>query len=172
MSMTPANRLVSDGFGLHPTTTVNRIARKRAISSGKTMYSVACNVKDVVALAQSVRTHIDLVPRSAPPLCRHGRDARIDQVLCGYTLLGTQAINAQGVAALTLNLPLGPNAITAVYSGSAGFAASTSSALSVSARALSAITFSASPTTQLATMAVVFTAQVNSATTGVQTGQR
>jgi hypothetical protein len=88
----------------------------------------------------------------------------------GTTLLGTQALNAHGVATLSLSLPLGPNAITAVYSGSAGFAASTSSALSVSARALSAITFSASPTTQLATMPVVFTAQVNSATAGVQTG--
>jgi Bacterial Ig-like domain (group 3) len=88
----------------------------------------------------------------------------------GTTLLGAQALNAHGVATLSVSLPLGPNAITAVYSGSAGFAASTSSALSVSARALSAITFSASPTTQLATMAVVFTAQVNSATAGVQTG--
>jgi hypothetical protein len=88
----------------------------------------------------------------------------------GTTLLGTQAINAQGVGTLSLSLPLGLNAITAVYSGSAGFAASTSSPLSVSARALSAIALSASPTTQLATMPVLFTAQVNSATTGVQTG--
>jgi large repetitive protein len=50
------------------------------------------------------------------------------------------------------------------------FAGSTSAALSVSARALSAITLSASPATQLATMPIAFTAQVNSATTGVQTG--
>ena len=88
----------------------------------------------------------------------------------GTTLLGAQALNAHGVGTLNLSLPLGPNAITAVYSGSAGFAVSTSSALSVSSRALSAITFSASPTTQLATMPVLFTAQVNSATAGVQTG--
>jgi sugar lactone lactonase YvrE len=88
----------------------------------------------------------------------------------GTTLLGTQALNAHGVGTLSLSLPLGLNTITAVYSGSAGYTASTSSALSVSARALSAITFSASPTTQLATMPVVFTAQVNSATAGAQTG--
>jgi DNA-binding beta-propeller fold protein YncE len=88
----------------------------------------------------------------------------------GTTLLGAQALNAHGVATLSLSLPLGPNAITAAYSGSAGFAGSTSSALSVPARALSAIIFSASPTTQLATMPVVFTAQVSSATAGVQTG--
>ncbi len=31
------------------------------------MYSVACNVKDVVALAQSARTHIDLVPQPRLP---------------------------------------------------------------------------------------------------------
>jgi sugar lactone lactonase YvrE len=88
----------------------------------------------------------------------------------GTTLLGTQALNAHGIGALSLSLPLGPNTITAVYSGSAGFAASTSSPLSVSARALSAITFSANPTTQLATMPVVFTALVSSATAGLQTG--
>jgi sugar lactone lactonase YvrE len=88
----------------------------------------------------------------------------------GTTLLGAQAVNTHGVGTLSLSLPLGLNAITAVYSGSAGFAASKSSPLSVSARALSAITFSANPTTQLATMPVVFTAQVNSATAGVQTG--
>jgi hypothetical protein len=88
----------------------------------------------------------------------------------GATLLGTQAVSAKGIASLNISLPLGPNAITAVYSGSAGFAASTSGVLPISNRAVTAITFSASPTTQLATMAVIFTAQVNSATTGVQTG--
>jgi Bacterial Ig-like domain (group 3)/FG-GAP-like repeat/FG-GAP repeat len=88
----------------------------------------------------------------------------------GTTLLGTQAVSAQGLASLNISLPLGPNAITAVYSGSASFAASTSGILSISNRAVTATSFSASPTIQLATMAVVFTAQVNSATTGVQTG--
>jgi hypothetical protein len=88
----------------------------------------------------------------------------------GTTLLGTEALNAHGVGIVSLSLPLGPNAITAVYSGSAGFAASRSSALSISNRALSAIMLSASPTTQLATMPVVFTGLVNSATPGVQTG--
>jgi hypothetical protein len=88
----------------------------------------------------------------------------------GTTLLGTEALNAHGVGTVSLSLPLGLNAITAVYSGSAGFAASRSGPLSISTRALSAIMLSASPTTQLATMPVVFTGLVSSATSGVQTG--
>jgi hypothetical protein len=44
------------------------------------------------------------------------------------------------------------------------------SALTVSARKLSTIMFCASPKTQMVTMSVVFTGQVNCATTGGQTG--
>jgi hypothetical protein len=61
-----------------------------------------------------------------------------------------------------VELPPGTNAITAVYSGKAGFVAPTSSALSISACKLSTIMFSARRTTQLATMPVVLTGQVNS----------
>jgi hypothetical protein len=54
----------------------------------------------------------------------------------------------------------GTNAITAVFREGGG--APTSSALSISARKLSTITFSARRTTQFATMPVALTGQVNS----------
>jgi sugar lactone lactonase YvrE len=48
----------------------------------------------------------------------------------GTTLLGTETLNASGVATLTLSsLVVGADSITAVYSGNAGYAASTSSAV-------------------------------------------
>jgi len=88
----------------------------------------------------------------------------------GSTLLGTVALNSTGVATLSIALPLGPNAITAVYSGSASDAGSTSSALSVSDRTGTSVTFSASPTTQLYNNPIVLTAQATSATAGILTG--
>lgn len=48
----------------------------------------------------------------------------------GASVIGTAALNPAGSASLTLStLPVGPNPITAIYSGSANFAASTSSLL-------------------------------------------
>jgi hypothetical protein len=134
-----------------------------AANAAATVTAVASsNLAPTYGQSVTLTATVTPVPTAAPP--------GSIKFYAGTALLGAQAINAQGIATLSLSLPLGPNAITAVYSGSAGFAASTSSSLSVSARALSAITFSASPTTQLATMPVVFTAQVNSTTAGAQTG--
>ena len=88
----------------------------------------------------------------------------------GSTILGTSAVNTAGVATLNVSLPQGANAITAVYSGSARYVGSTSSALSVSALAATATTFSASPTTQLYNNPIVLTAHVDSPTAGTLTG--
>ncbi len=68
----------------------------------------------------------------------------------GSTLLGTANLNSSGVATFTLsNLPSGVATITAVYSGNAAFATSTSSGLSVTVTSAStfAVTASSSPFT-------------------------
>lgn len=88
----------------------------------------------------------------------------------GSTLLGTAALNSTGVATLSTALPLGQDAITAVYSGSASYVGSTSGALAVSNRSSSVVTFSASPTTQLYNNPIVLTAQPTSATAGTLGG--
>jgi hypothetical protein len=62
------------------------------------------------------------------------------------------------------------NVITAAYSGSTRYVGSTSSALSISAFAATAVTFSATPTTQLFKNPIALTAQVTSPTTGTLTG--
>jgi len=88
----------------------------------------------------------------------------------GTTLLGSSTLNASGVATLSTTFPQGSATITAVYSGSARFAGSTSNALPVSALAGTSITLSATPTTQLFNSPIVLSAQVASATSGILTG--
>lgn len=88
----------------------------------------------------------------------------------GGTLLGTVPLNSSGTATLSIDLPLGSNSIKAVYSGSAKYAGSTSSALSVYERADTALTLSASPNTQLYNNPIVLTAQATSPTPGTLTG--
>jgi hypothetical protein len=88
----------------------------------------------------------------------------------GTTLLGSSPL-AGGMASLSgVLLPLGPNAVTAVYAGSADFAGSASVALPVSVRTNTTVTFSASPTTQLYNNPIVLTAQVSALVGGVPTG--
>ena len=84
--------------------------------------------------------------------------------------MGTSAVGAGGVATLTIPLPLGQDALTAVYSGSADFARSASAVLSVSDRAAASLNFSVSPTTQLFNNPIVLTAHVASAAPGSATG--
>jgi sugar lactone lactonase YvrE len=65
----------------------------------------------------------------------------------GATLLGTGTLNASGVATFTTSsLAVGAEGITAVYAGNAGFAASTSSALSLTVTTSFAVT---APTTAI-----------------------
>jgi hypothetical protein len=89
----------------------------------------------------------------------------------GSALLGSSPL-AGGAASLSaVLLPLGPNGVTAVYSGSADYAASVSAALSVAVgRLTTTVTFSASPTTQLYNNPIVLTAQVSSAAAGAPSG--
>jgi hypothetical protein len=89
----------------------------------------------------------------------------------GSALLGSSPL-AGGAASLSaVLLPLGPNGVTAVYSGSADFAGSASAALSVAVgRLTTTVTFSASPTTQLYDNPIILTAQVSSATAGAPSG--
>jgi hypothetical protein len=88
----------------------------------------------------------------------------------GSTLLGTSALTTAGMATLSVALPQGANAVTAVYSGSVRYTGSTSSALSISALAATSTTVTASPTTQLYNNPIVLTAQATSPTAGTVTG--
>jgi len=88
----------------------------------------------------------------------------------GSTLLGSSPL-VGGVASLSgVLLPPGPNAVTAVYSGSADYAGSTSAALSISLQSATTLTLSAIPTTQLYNNPIVLTAQVIAAAGGVPSG--
>ncbi|MGD0647417.1 MAG: Ig-like domain repeat protein [Acidobacteriaceae bacterium] len=85
-------------------------------------------------------------------------------------VLGTSPINASGIATLSVVLPGGANVVTGVYSGSLDFSGSSSPTLSISTIAATAVSFSASPTTQLYNNPIVLTAQATSATAGILTG--
>jgi Big-like domain-containing protein/VCBS repeat protein len=91
----------------------------------------------------------------------------------GATLLGNADINSSGVATFTTNsLPLGPSSLTAVFSGSAGFATSTSPAVivTVSAQTVTTTTLVVAPNPATAGQAVTFTATVTPAPTGTPAG--
>ncbi len=93
--------------------------------------------------------------------------------LNGITLLGTVVINPSGVATFTTSsLPVGMSSITAVFSGSAGFAASTSSAVieTVNAQTFTTTTFVVAPNPAIAGQPVTFTATVTPAPTGAPLG--
>jgi hypothetical protein len=92
----------------------------------------------------------------------------------GSTLLGTGTVNSSGVATYTTSsLAVGPESITAVYSGNAGFATSTSSAVTETITASSTSTTTAlmaSPTTAAAGATVTFTATISPSPTGSPVG--
>jgi DNA-binding beta-propeller fold protein YncE len=88
----------------------------------------------------------------------------------GSTSLGTAPLNSTGVATLSTALPLGQDTITAVYSGSANYAGSTSGPILISDRGVTSVTFSATPPTQLYSNPIVLTAQAISPTAGTLSG--
>jgi hypothetical protein len=93
----------------------------------------------------------------------------------GTTLLAAVAVNSSGIAAFTTSsLPAGALILTAVYSGNAGFAPSTSSALTemVTAPAATATTttLTASPNPLADGQPATFTATVTPAPTGGPAG--
>ena len=91
----------------------------------------------------------------------------------GATSLGIADINSSGVATFTTSsLPLGPSSITAVFSGSAGFATSTSSAVivQVNAQTVTTTTLVVAPNPATVGQPVTFTATVTPAPTGTPLG--
>jgi sugar lactone lactonase YvrE len=80
-----------------------------------------------------------------------GTPAGIVSFYSGTTLLGTGTLNAAGVATFTTSsLVVGADSITAVYPGNAGFAASTSSAVSEMVTTAYTITAPTTPVTATA----------------------
>lgn len=75
-----------------------------------------------------------------------GTPAGIISFYSGTTLLGTGTLNASGVATFTADsLVVGADSITAVYPGNAGFAASTSSAVSETVKTAYTVTAPTTP---------------------------
>ena len=91
----------------------------------------------------------------------------------GSTLLGTGTVNSSGVATfVTSGLSVGPGSITAVYSGNALFATSTSVALTetVAPLTVTSTTLAASPNPVVVGQPVTFTVTVSPAPTGSTLG--
>jgi hypothetical protein len=93
----------------------------------------------------------------------------------GETLLGSGNVNSSGAATFsTSSLPAGADSLTAVYSGNAGFAASTSRAvtetIAVVTSTATATTLTASPNPAAVDATVTFTATISPAPTGTPTG--
>jgi hypothetical protein len=89
----------------------------------------------------------------------------------GTALLGTQTVNSSGVAVFaTTSLPSGVDAITAVYSGNATLATSTSSVVSETIMNSTMTTLSASSNSTSSGQSVTLTANVTPAPTGTPLG--
>ena len=93
----------------------------------------------------------------------------------GATLLSSGNVNSSGVATFsTATLPAGADSLTAVYSGNAGFATSTSSAVTETITALTSTTttttLTASPNPSASGATVTFTATISPAPTGMPSG--
>lgn len=90
----------------------------------------------------------------------------------GTTLIGTATVNSSGVAtATTAALVVGRNSISAVYSGNAAFAGSTSSTLSETiTKAPTTTTVAVAPNPAVAGQPVTFTAMVAPMPTGTPAG--
>jgi sugar lactone lactonase YvrE len=91
----------------------------------------------------------------------------------GASLLGSGNVNASGVATFSVTaLPAGANILTAVYSGNAGLAVSTSTAITETVNTLIATTttLTAAPNPAGSGQTVTFTATISPAPTGTPTG--
>ncbi len=93
----------------------------------------------------------------------------------GETLLGSGPVNSSGIATfITSSLPTGVLSLTAVYSGNAGFAPSTSAAVTETVTSPSAATttttLTALPNPAIVGQSVAFTATVSPAPTGSPLG--
>ncbi len=93
----------------------------------------------------------------------------------GSTLIGTGTVNSSGVATFTTSsLPTGGNTVSAMYSGNAGFATSTSSPLTETINGIgltpTATALTASQNPAVVGQSVMFTATVSPTPTGSPTG--
>jgi len=90
----------------------------------------------------------------------------------GTTLLDTQPINSSGIAtSATSALPVGSDSVTAVYSGNAAFATSTSAPVTeVVTSVVTATALSASPNPSGVGQSVTLTATISPIPTGAQLG--
>ena len=90
----------------------------------------------------------------------------------GATLVGNGTVDSSGIATfITATLPVGANSITAVYSGNAGFATSTSTAVSETVTlAATTATLIAAPNPAIFGQSVTFTATIAPAPTGTPLG--
>ena len=89
----------------------------------------------------------------------------------GSTIIATGTLNLGHAKITTLKLTVGTHSITAVYSGSANFTASTSPVLTfVTSKAASSTTVASSLNPSTHGTAVTFTATVKPSTTGTSTG--
>lgn len=89
----------------------------------------------------------------------------------GETLLGGGPVNSSGMATFTTSsLPTGALSLTAVYSGNAGFAGSTSPPVNETVEALTTTTLIATPNPAVAGQSATLTGTVAPAPTGSPTG--
>jgi large repetitive protein len=91
----------------------------------------------------------------------------------GETLLGSGNVNSSAAATFsTTTLPATANSLTAVYSGNASFAASTSSAFTETVTTLTSTTtaLTAAPNPAVSGQTITFTATISPAPTGTPTG--
>jgi Bacterial Ig-like domain (group 3)/FG-GAP-like repeat len=90
----------------------------------------------------------------------------------GGTLLGNSAVNNSGTAAFTSStLPVGPDSITASYSGNSSFSLSSSAALIETVKlGVTTTTLSASPSSAASGQSVTLTATVTTEPTGTAIG--
>jgi unsaturated chondroitin disaccharide hydrolase len=89
----------------------------------------------------------------------------------GSTIIGTGTLNLGHAKITTLKLTVGTHSITAVYTGSANFTASTSPVLTfVTSKAATSTTLASSLNPSTHGAAVTFTATVKPSTTGTPTG--
>ena len=145
-----------------------------AVYSGNALFSTSTSSTVSIAISTSTTTTTltasNLTPASGQAVLLTAAVAPIPPTgtisfYNGSTLLGTQTVNAQGGATLSVtNLPVGVDAVTATFSGSSGYAASTSPAVSISVASSSnratTTQLSASSLTPAAGQTVTFTANV------------
>lgn len=128
---------VTDSFQTSSNTTIIQIA---ATTATTTTLSIAPGESVITGTAVTFTATVAPAPTGTP--------AGTVSFYNGTTLLGTGTVDSSGVATfISSSLPTGVLSLTAVYSGNAGSAASTSSAVSETVAATYTLTASSAPVT-------------------------